>query len=54
MKLLEPVSIESCSEHLRRLGSGVPFNLTSMPNPADGYAAFLATLEDSDVDRIFL
>src|SRR5262245_44506572 len=54
MKLVDRVTIEACQEHLRKLGTGVALDLASMPKPADCYAAFRASLEDSDVDRIFL
>jgi len=54
MKLVEPVTIEVCREHLRKQGTGVSLDLASMPKSADRYAAFQATLEDSDVERVFL
>jgi len=54
VKRVEPVTIEVCQEHLRKLGTGVSLDLASMPKPADSYAAFRPSLEDSDVDRIFL
>ncbi len=54
MTLFEPVTIAACQDHLRAHGTGVSLDLASMPKPADGYAAFRATLEDGDVDRIFL
>jgi hypothetical protein len=54
MLLLDSVTIEACQDHLRRQGTGVSLDVASMPKPADGYATFRATLEDGDVDRIFL
>lgn len=54
MRLVEPVPIETYQEHLWKQGSGVRLDLSSMPRPVDGYTTFRATLDDGDLDRIFL
>lgn len=51
---VEPVTIEACQKHLKEQRTGVSLDLASMPKPADGYRAFRAVLEHSDLERIFL
>jgi hypothetical protein len=54
VKIIEPVTIEEYSALLMRKESGVSLDLSSMPQPIEGYAGFRAVLEVDDVDRIFL
>lgn len=54
MQEIEPIEIEAIQNHLRRTGSGVSLDLTSMPGKPDEYQCFKGQLDESDADRLIL
>jgi hypothetical protein len=54
MRNIEPFGVTAYLDLLRVKRSGVRFNLSDLHGPHDQFAAFRGTLDDDDLDRIYL